>query len=609
MTLYKPSDSFFERMNPRVFFFLLFLYQVIFIFQGVDLSDEGFYATFYQQIYKNPEATQYNFMFWFSGIVGGAFDYVFSGLGILGLRFAGVLVTTSTIIITYNLLKKYLNPGHLKLGLLLVVLFINNNLKEIHYNDLSALFNMLTIVHLLTGLKENKPRKLFLAGLFVSLCTFTRLPNILSLGLGIGIFYYGYHKKTKFTVQLGQALSFGAGFIVTSAILIGFMKMIGHWDIFIGSIKLLSKMGKGGEESFYGPMVLIKNFLGTYSSAIKYTLFILFLIGVLSVIANVFSKLSFYKKWMGAVVGYIIVLGIAVLIFKGKIDNDVVLYFFSGLIMITTFLIFFSPVGIDIKFLSLAGCYILLTYPFSSSASLFTVGKYSLWLSLPIAIDYLFNFRSISKLSFAGRSINLPPLLSFRENTLKGIRTCMALACVFACLYFSYYYPFFDKHERTAMHYSLHNKYMKGIYTTKERSAVLNELLDESPKYIKPGDYVLAYHSIPMYHYWTETVPYLHNSMPWFYEAAILKEELDSSFAEKKILPVVVQQLKKTVGNAGNWPDPPAFYDSAWHKRNEPRDKVLNEFLTEHNYKEVWKNEVFKIWVPVTDSLKNPVLQ
>jgi hypothetical protein len=496
-----------------------------------------------------------------------------------------------------------LNPGHLKIGLLLVVLFINNNLKEIHYNDLSALFNMLTILYLFTGLKEGKPRKLFLAGLFVSLCTFTRLPNILSLGLGIGIFYYGYHKKTSFKAQIGQALYFGGGFIFMTALIIGFMKMTGHLEIFINSVKLLSKMGKGGEESFYGPMVLIKNFLGTYSSAIKYTLFILFLVAVLSVVTNVFSKLSFYRRWMGAVVGYIIVLGIAVLIVKGKIDVDVVLYFFSGLVMITTFLIFFSPVSTDIKFLSLAGCYILLTYPFSSSASLFTVGKYSLWLSLPIAIDYLFNFHSVNRLSFAGRNFNLPPILSFRENTLRGIRTSTVIACVFACLYFTYYYPFFDKHERTEMHYSLNNKYNREIYTTKERAAVLNELLGASARYVKPGDYVLAYHSIPMYHYWTETVPYLHNSMPWFYDASILREELNTTFSEKKILPVVVQQLKKTVGNAGNWPNPPAFYDSVWYKRNEPRDKVLNEFLTTHKYTEVWKNDVFRILIPGNDSM------
>ena len=101
-------------------------------------------------------------------------------------------------------------------------------------------------------------------------------------------------------------------------------------------------------------------------------------------------------------------LGIFFLIFKGKIDNEVVLYFFAGIVLITTFLIFFSTSNTDIKFLSLAGCFILLTYPFSSSASLFTVGKYSLWLSFPIAIDYLFKIRSVNRLSFAGKSISLP---------------------------------------------------------------------------------------------------------------------------------------------------------------------------------------------------------
>jgi hypothetical protein len=92
--------------------------------------------------------------------------------------------------------------------------------------------------------------------------------------------------------------------------------------------------------------------------------------------------------------------------------------------------------------------------------------------------------------------------------------------------------------------------------------------------------------------------------MPWFYDASIFRDELNSTYNEKKILPVVVQQLKKTVGNAGNWPDPPAFYDSAWHKRNISRDSVLNEFLTTHNYKEVCKNEVFKILIPTDGSTK-----
>ena len=55
-------------------------------------------------------------------------------------------------------------------------------------------------------------------------------------------------------------------------------------------------MAKGDEESFYGPMVLIKNFLGTYTSAIKVTLIILLLIAVVAIIANFIKKQSILQK-------------------------------------------------------------------------------------------------------------------------------------------------------------------------------------------------------------------------------------------------------------------------------------------------------------------------
>ncbi len=57
-------------------------------------------------------------------------------------------------------------------------------------------------------------------------------------------------------------------------------------------------MSKGGEESFYGPMVLIKNFLGTYFAATKYTIIILLLIAVVAIIANFIRKRIFYNKWI-----------------------------------------------------------------------------------------------------------------------------------------------------------------------------------------------------------------------------------------------------------------------------------------------------------------------
>jgi hypothetical protein len=593
------SPGFLAKMNSKLFFFLLFAYQLLFIFQGIDLSDEGFYATFYDLIYTDPATQEYNFMFYLSGVIGGAFVSVFPDLGLWGIRFAGVLVTTSTAILTYNLLKQYLDRGYLRLGLILVVLFINNNLKQIHYNDLSALFNVLTIYFIFFGLKQNKLYKLFLAGLFMSLCTFTRLPNIMGLGLGIAILYYGYHHKNSAALQFRQCLAFAAGFIATTGLILGLMKMIGHLDIFFGSIELLSKMGKGGEESFYGPMVLVKNFINTYYSAIKHTLFILFPIAIGAFIAGFAKKQSFYRSWMGLLTGLAIAVLAALFIWKGKLDNEMLLYFFSGISMIAAVMLFFTEVSTDLKLLALAGLFILVTYPFTSSASLFTVGRYSLWLSLPIAIDYLFNFHYyIQRINFFGKHLRPGTILRTGTRQMRPAMSIAAIVLIIGCLYHSYYYPFFDKHERTEMRYAVDNKYMRGIYTTKERAAVLTELVKESEKYIKPGEYVLAYHSIPMYHYMTKTKPFLRNSMPWFYEAPLFSEELNNSLVEKKIVPPVVQQLKKTVGNAGEWPDPPAVYDTVWHRKNLPRDSVLNDFLQVHHYREVWRNKIFRILIP-----------
>ena len=83
--------SLFENMNTKVFFLLLFLYQLIFIFQGIDFLDEGFTATFYQQFFTDPSSVEYNFMFWLSGLIGGTFAYVFPDSGLLGLRFLSIL--------------------------------------------------------------------------------------------------------------------------------------------------------------------------------------------------------------------------------------------------------------------------------------------------------------------------------------------------------------------------------------------------------------------------------------------------------------------------------------------------------------------------------------
>src|SRR5690349_23656270 len=103
-----------ERMNTALFFGLIFIYLVIFSFQGLDFLDEGFIVTYYQQIFKAPETVEYNSMFWFSGVVGGIYYKLFPNMGLWGFRLLGAINITFTLFLSYRLLKKYLDYGFVK---------------------------------------------------------------------------------------------------------------------------------------------------------------------------------------------------------------------------------------------------------------------------------------------------------------------------------------------------------------------------------------------------------------------------------------------------------------------------------------------------------------
>ena len=97
-----------ERMPQWVFLSILFLFQLIFIPQGLDFADEGFFMTFYQQIFNDPESVTYAFMYWFAGVLGGSLYALFPEGGLLLMRFAGVLIIVLTAAFVCRILKPYL---------------------------------------------------------------------------------------------------------------------------------------------------------------------------------------------------------------------------------------------------------------------------------------------------------------------------------------------------------------------------------------------------------------------------------------------------------------------------------------------------------------------
>ena len=601
MTQKNNFQTLFENMSMKGFLLLVVLYQLVFMFQGLDFLDEGFTATFYQQFFNDPASVQYNFMYWLSGLIGAAFVYLFPDTGLLGLRVLAILFTTASILIVYNLLKDYLNKGYLRIGLLLALMCACHNPKLFHYNFLSVLFYTSTASLLFTGLKKNRLWMLIVAGAFVGLDAFSRLPSIVNLGLIVAIVFYGILSKSRIKTMVAQSAGFLAGFCLAVAAMFLLIKAMGHLDIFIGAFKLVTQMGQGEGESAYGIMLLIRNFLNSYNDALFFTLYILALIIIAAFVPRWLQEKWNCPRWVASFVKYFSLLLACLIMLKGL---EILMRWYVGLTIITFVLIMMSKTSKEIKTLMLIGTYITATYPLGSSAGIFTAGIHIFWISLPIAMDYLLGMKSFDFRFTLTTNHNtvLNNDAIVKEPQFRIFKAGLLVITIIGCLYHQWFYPLHDESSRLGMFYSVDNKYVKGVLTSKERVNATNELLAASDKFVKPGDYVLAFHSLPIYHYMTNTRPYTGNPMPWYYVSGAFKSQLYKAVEETKVLPVViVQKIKTTPNDHAAWPDlwptDSIFYKPDTDIRTIRQKQYMDEFLAKYNYKVGWENALFKIMV------------
>ncbi len=587
----------FDGMNDKLFFILVIFIQIIFIFQGLDFADSGFDADFYSRIFRDPSSVQYNFMYWFTGIIGGTWLKLFPGPGLLGLRIAGVICTTVTLGISYNLLKKYLHTGPLRLALLLIVLFLTTAIKEINYDDITALFFICAAWFLFSGLTREKQTLVFVAGSFISLNMFSRLPNILGLALMFVIWFDGYLDRKTIKQICLLTFVFISGFALMSVILYELMKLMHHDIYFLKSLNLTHQMGSS-TDSAHSVYSMVKLYIVHYGEALSISVVVM---------VTLWSSAAPWRKlksglpagipFMHLVKYGVLIILTAICIYRSSKDPDFWFYlllFYAGTSLIVGLLIITGRQTKNLRILTMIGCIMLLVMPFGSNYVLMTVGKYSIWIIVPITVDYLLNIRALSSRVIVSENSRYSYEQVIDTQHMTGLRNaCLYLTLIFI-LCVSYFFPYFDRSNRALMHYEINNDYARGIYTTKNRSKVINELLVQSALYIKPEDYVLAYDCLPMFYYLTDTRPFMHNSWPWLYDNAVFRKELYESVHETHICPVVIMQKRSVIGN--NWPD---NYTENYIFKPEPLAD-LREFFKKYQYRQVWENDFFKIYIPAS---------
>lgn len=199
---------------------------------GIDVQDTSSYLTKFRYFFE--QGTGGNALYYLLGEFFGSLIYhVFPTL--YALNVAGLIVWSLTGILIYRIMRPYLSTLPLTAAVLGGLGFSASWVRCVNWNAWSMLFLTVGILFLLNGFDTHKKNWFYFAGLILGWNTFTRMPNIIFLGLVVVVFYYYIGEGWK--SALSRCWKMTAGGIIAG--ITGIIFSI----LFLGMDKFLADLG------------------------------------------------------------------------------------------------------------------------------------------------------------------------------------------------------------------------------------------------------------------------------------------------------------------------------------------------------------------------------
>jgi len=173
----KKYDQF---LNSYLMFTIVFLYNLLFIFQGLDLSDFGYHMT--NQVFSftiSPEIKYIEPTIYLTDFIGGMWLSLIGHPNVLWARLGGVLLVALNAAIIFSILKNYFEQRNVFFVVFVSSIFITTHPQMyIHYFTFPAfLFNIELLVFNQVILSDSGSKKSKIYSFFLGLMA---IPIILS---------------------------------------------------------------------------------------------------------------------------------------------------------------------------------------------------------------------------------------------------------------------------------------------------------------------------------------------------------------------------------------------------------------------------------------------
>lgn len=538
---------------------LLTLWQLVIAVFGVDLCDSGYYLLFFENIFKAPEAVEYNFMYYLSGIAGGALNAVLPEDGKwMAMRVAGVLCNVGAMAILACALRRVIPATAVILGFLMVIASLVQFPFTFNNDLMSALLWIAALALTYRGLTRDRWLPLLLAGLLVGVNTFTRIPNVLAVGLAVMPFVARIHIKRPWRECWRQCGTFLLGAIAGALAVIGMMMALGHWDIFVQNMTDLLGVATGRSgTATHNAGGLVAVMLAFYRQCL--------LVGLKMAVLwlPVWVAWRFIgNRWLRWAVW--LAVAVAALYFmwhQSHIMHPLWVMCVAGLVWVIY-------KGGNRAVAAWLGLFMLLVFPLGSDGATNNGGIIA-WMAAPVAA-----------LLWQRRENVIMPLAFIAVGLIQTV----ALGA------------YFDGGALWHKTATVNDSRAALVRTTPERALIINEALCGLSQHVTAGDTLLCYGSIPMMNHLTRTVPAMGCSWPELLSADALDARLK---ALGSACPAILRQKFNNLGHY--WSDPSDGYLNAYPMQDgkfllQEKVDILNRWITARNYRIVWQNQWFALY-------------
>ena len=536
----------------------LALWQFIVASFGVDLCDSGYYLTFFDNIFKAPECVEYNFMYYLSGVAGGALDALLpEGGEWLAMRVCGVLCNVGVMAILAWALRRVIPATAVILGFLMVVASLEQFPYTFNNDLMSVLLWVAALALTFKGLTGSRLRLLLLAGVLVGVNIFTRIPNVLAVGLVVMPFIARLHYRGRpWSACWRQCGTLLVGMTLGVAAVIVMMMSLGHWDVFSQNMKDLTGIATGSSgEASHNVADMVMVMLGFYKQCLFVALKLLAL--------WLFVRGVRYLKYAPLRYAALLIIAVVTLYFmwyQSHIMHPLWVMCVVGLVLVIAH-------GGERAVAAWLGLFMLLVFPLGSDGATNNGGIIA-WMAAPVAA-----------LVWQRRSNIIFPLAFI----VVGLVQTVTLGA------------YFDGGPLWHKKATINVPHAAWIHTTPERADIINTTLSKLAPLVQDGDTLLCYGSIPMMNHLTRSVPAIGCPWPELLSAEAITARLEAMGDSR---PAVLRQKFNNLGPF--WSAPTDDYLHAYPREDkflkQSKMDALIRWMETNGYRITWENEWFALY-------------